>query len=97
MTMLTASDPARRHKRRARTARSAPEQWPPAVFGHWRSALCVFRLRVTAAFLAAADRLAAVLAADAAPPILPPLCAAGGPSLSLVPIRPPSCRRRRPC
>ena len=37
------------------------------------------RLRVTAAFLAAADRLAAGLAAEAAPPILPPLCAAGWP------------------
>ena len=41
--------------------------------------LYAFRLRVTAAFLAAADRLAAGLAEEAAPPNLPPLCAAGWP------------------
>jgi hypothetical protein len=42
-------------------------------------AWAALRLRVAAAFLAAADRLAAGRAAEAAPPLRPPLCAAGWP------------------
>jgi hypothetical protein len=45
----------------------------------WGAERAPLRLRVAAAFLAEADRLAGDRAAAAAPPIRPPLCAAGWP------------------
>lgn len=74
LTGLRDSPPQATANRRAPGCDRRGQSWLPPC-----PAPAALRLRVAAAFLAAADLFAGDRAADAAPPIRPPLCAAGWP------------------